>query len=60
MNNILRDSLAFQWLGVDAFTAVGPGSILSRETKILEAIWYSKKKKKNIYIYIYMRVGLIE
>jgi len=44
MNNILRDSLAFQWLGVDAFTAVGPGSILSRETKILEAIWYSKKK----------------
>ena len=35
-----------QWLGVGAFTAMGPGSIPGRRTKILQAVWHGQKKKK--------------
>ena len=41
------DSLVVQWLGLQAFTAKGMGSIPGRGTKILEAEQRSKKKKKK-------------
>ena len=40
-----RNSLAVQWLGLCAFTAVGPGSIPSQGTKILQAMQHGQKKK---------------
>ena len=36
------------WLGLSAFTAVGPGSIPGWGTKILQALWRGQKKKKKI------------
>ena len=38
--------MAVQWLGISAFTAVGPSSIPVQGTKILQAVWYSKKTKQ--------------
>ena len=47
---IAGNSLALQWLGFWAFTAVGPGLILGSGTKILQAVRHSlKKKKKKIW-----------
>ena len=40
-------SLAVQWLGLGAFTAVDPGSIPGWGTKILQAAWGGQKKKKE-------------
>ena len=34
-----------QWLGLGAFTAMVPGSIPGRGTKILQAAWCSQKQK---------------
>ena len=39
--------LVVQWLGLCTFTAGGVGSIPGRGTKILHAVWHSKKKKKE-------------
>ena len=38
--------MADQWLGISVFTAMGPGSIPGQGTKILQAVWYSKKQNK--------------
>ena len=44
--------MAVQWLGLGAFTAVGPGSIPGLGTKILQATWHSQKfKKKKIIMW---------
>ena len=58
----LGNSLAVQWLGLQAFPAEGLGSIPGRGAKILQATGTSKKKEKrypsvcywvkNIYIHI--------
>ena len=40
--------MAIQWLGLNAFTAEGPGSTPGQGTKILQAAWHSQKKKKKI------------
>ena len=32
-------------LGVWAFTAKGPDSVLGQETKILQAVWHGQEKK---------------
>ena len=40
------NSLTVQWLGLQASTAGGPGSIPGQETKIPHATRYGKKKKK--------------
>ena len=51
-----RSSLAVQWLGLCAFTAVGLGSIPGRGTKIPQAMQCGQKKKikkKNFNIYIW-------
>ena len=37
-----------QWLDSHAFTAEGTGLIPGQETKILQATWWSQKKKKNV------------
>ena len=42
-----RTSLAVQLLGFSAFMAEGPGSISAQGTKILQAVWHVKKKKKK-------------
>ena len=34
-----------QWLGLCAFTAKGPDSVLGQETKILQAMWHGQGKK---------------
>ena len=36
-----------QWLGLGAFTVVGPGSVPGRGTKIPEATQCGQKKKKE-------------
>ena len=36
-----------QWLGLDAFTAVGLGSIPGWGTKILQAKWRGQNNKNN-------------
>ena len=41
-------SLAVQWLGVCALTAMGPGSIPGWGTKIPQAAWRSQKEKKDV------------
>ena len=41
------NSLAVQWLGLSAFIAVGPSSILGRELKILKAVRLKKLKKRG-------------
>ena len=46
-NNGTRTSLAFQWLRLLAFTAVGLGSIPGRGTKILKDTWPGQKLKKK-------------
>ena len=43
----LGNSLVVQWLGLHAFTAVGPCSICSRGTKILQAAQCGQEKKKK-------------
>ena len=43
----LGNSLVFQWLGLHAFTAEGPGSIPGQGTKIPQAVSRGQKKKKN-------------
>ena len=40
------NSLVVQWLGLRAFTAMGPGSIPGEGTKIPQAERLSQKKKK--------------
>ena len=42
----MRNALAVPWLGLEAFTAEGPGSILGWGTDILQATQRSQKKKK--------------
>ena len=41
------NSLAVQWLGLHAFTAVGLGSIAGWRTKILQAIQHSQKNPQT-------------
>ena len=41
------NSLVVQWLGLRAFTAMGPGSIPGQGTKILQAAWRGQKLKKT-------------
>ena len=36
-----------QWLGLCVSTAVDPGSIPAQGTKILQALWRGKKRKKE-------------
>ena len=38
-----------QWLGFCAFITKDPGSIPGKDqgTKIVQPVWYGKKKKKN-------------
>ena len=43
----LGTSLVVQWLGLGAFTAMAPGSIPGRGTKILQAARHGQKKKKK-------------
>ena len=43
----MGNSLAVQWLGLGTFTAMGPGSIPGRGTKIPQAMWRSQNKKKK-------------
>ena len=40
-------SLAVQWLGPGAFTAVVLGSVPGWGTKILQAAWHGQKKKEK-------------
>ena len=47
LRRILGNSLAVQWLGLCAFTAVGLGSIPGRGTEILQATWRGQEKKKE-------------
>ena len=42
-----RNSLAVQWFGPRAFTALDPSSIPSQETKILHG-WHSQKEEEEI------------
>ena len=46
---ILGNSLVVQWLGLCAFTAEGQGSTSGRGIKILQALWWSQKKKKKMH-----------
>ena len=46
LKNLLGNSLVVQWL-LCAFTAKGPGSIPGQGTKIRQATWFGKKKKKK-------------
>ena len=41
------NSLVVQWLGLSTFTAMGLRSIPGHQTKILQASWHSKKKKRE-------------
>ena len=41
-----ENSLAVQWLGLGAFSAVAPGSIPGQGTKILQAAQRGQKEKK--------------
>ena len=43
----VENSLAVQWLGLCASTAVGMGSLPGQGTKIPQATWHSQKKKKK-------------
>ena len=47
LNRVIGNSLAVQWLGLHAFTAMGPGSIPGRGTKISQAAKKLKSKIKN-------------
>ena len=47
VRNNTGNSLAVQWLGLGAFTAVGPRSILGRGTEIPQDTKRSQKKKKK-------------
>ena len=40
----LGNSLAVQWLRLGAFTAMGPGSIFSQGSKILQVTLHGQKK----------------
>ena len=53
------NSLVVQWLGLGAFTAVGPGSIPGQRTKILWAGAAKKKKKKKKLLGIKRQAGLV-
>ena len=44
---VCRNSLAVQWLGLQAFTAKGPDSILGQGAKIPKGVQRNKKKKKK-------------
>ena len=46
----MGNSLVVQWLGPNALTARGPGSIHGQGTKILQTARCSHKKKKMLYI----------
>ena len=45
----MRNALAVPWLGLEAFTAEGPGSIPGRGTKIPQTTQYSQEKRKKYY-----------
>ena len=47
MEKNLGNSMAVQWLGLHASTAVGWGSILGQGTKIPQAKQRGQKKKKK-------------
>ena len=44
------NSLAVQWLGLQAFTADGMGLIAGQGTKIPQAVRCSGQKKKNFFL----------
>ena len=44
---ILGNFLVVQWLGLHAFTAEGPGSILDQATKITQDMWHGTHTKKK-------------
>ena len=44
-------SLVVHWLGLGAFTALGPGSIPGRGTRILQASQCGQKKKSKNEIF---------
>ena len=44
---VCRNSLAVQWLGLQAFTAKGPDSILGQGAKIPKGVQRNQKKKKK-------------
>ena len=46
--NLLGTSLAAQWLRLRASTAGGLGSIPGQGTKMLQAMLFRQKKKKNL------------
>ena len=43
----IGNSLVVQWLGLWALTAKGLGLIPGQGTKIPQALWHGKKKKKK-------------
>ena len=49
----LGNSLAVQWLGLHAFSAVGLGSIPGQKTKMLQATQHSSPKKRKPISLIY-------
>ena len=53
---ISGNTLAVQWLGLQAFTAKGPGSIPGRGTKIPQAVWHSQKKNKGQFCMIQTKI----
>ena len=52
MYQYVGSSLAVQWLGLGAFTAVVLGSIPDWGTEILQAMQAAKKKKIHVYQYV--------
>ena len=43
----IGNSLVVQWLGLGAFTVMGPDTIPGRETKILQGLRLGQKKKEK-------------
>ena len=50
----MENSLVVQWLGFCAFTAEGPSSIPSQETKIPQVLRYGTKKKKGYHLWTFI------
>ena len=46
-NMQVKNSLAMQWLVLCVFTAMGPGSVPGRGTKIPQAAWHGQKTKRK-------------
>ena len=52
IHSYFGNSLVVQWLGLHAFTAMGPGSVPGWGTKILQTARCRQKKKKKSYSHI--------